>query len=571
MMIVSWDWELLMDEADDSLLSVRSINEFIFCPRLFWLEEVAGEFEDNEHTIEGQEIHRNVDRPGGSMPPPDDDGQTPEWHTRSLWLSDDDLGVSGKIDLVELTDEATVMPVDYKKGTPDPDGEMWDTDRVQLLLQALLLRAQGYECDRVAVWYHGSRKRIEIEITEAMCDWARDAVEQASELYDSLKPPKPLEDSPKCRGCSLSGICQPDEVHALEHDHLAPDDELDDEIRRIVPPRDDAVPLYAHTQGAYVRKSGHCLKVDPPNGSDEEPTEVGLGRISQLNLMGSVQMSTQAMQTCLRNDVPVGYFSSSGWFYGLADPIERKQVHRRIAQHEAHKQQLADDIARAIVSDKIHNCRTLIRRNTDDTADSALGEMARCRKKAEACEDDEELLGIEGTAARAYWDAFDELVTEADEGFAMEGRNRRPPEDPVNALLSYAYAILTKDCTIAVRSVGLDPHLGLFHTSHHGRPALALDLMEIFRPLVVDSAVLRLVRRGDVSPSDFVDTGQSVSMKKAAKGALLREYERRMDSLVTHPVFGYRISYRRTLYVHARLLGRVLTGELDELPHFRNR
>ena len=557
-------------DPDSDLLAVRSINEYVYCPRLFWLEEVAGEFVDNAHTIEGQDVHKNVDRPGGSMPPPDEDEEAPDWHTRSLWLSDAELGVSGKIDIVEQTDDG-VMPVDYKKGHPASSGEIWDTDRVQLTLQALLLRAKGYDCNRIAVWYHGARKRIESEVTDEMAEQARNAVEWARQWYDSRRPPSPLQDSPKCRGCSLKPVCQPDEVNALSYDHLDPEDEPPDEIRRIVPPRDDAVPLYVHEYGAYVRKSGECLKVDPPNGSDKEVRQVGLGKILQVNLMGPVQMTSQAMQTCLRNDIPVGYFSSNGWFYGLAEPVERKQVHRRIAQYEARQNGLADRIAGTIVADKISNGRTLLRRNADGKHNDALAEMTRSRKKAESGAATDELLGQEGNAARAFWRAFGQMMAESNEGFAMDGRNRRPPRDPVNALLSYAYAILTKDCTLAVRCVGLDPYLGIFHQPHHGQPALALDLMEIFRPLIVDSVVLRIVRRGDVTPDDFIDTGQAVTMKKSAKGALIREYERRMDSLITHPVFGYRISYRRTLYVHARLMARVLTGEIDEMPQFRTR
>ena len=561
----------MKSRPDADLLTVRSVNEFTYCPRLFWLEKACGDFAHNRHTVEGKDVHRNLRPPGGSMPPPEADEDGPPWQTRSLWLSDSELGVSGKIDLVETTPDEAVMPVDYKKGSPPEKDQMWDTDRVQLTLQGLLLRSRGYRCESMAVWYHGSRQRVQLDLTEPMIQEARAAVRSATHLLHSRTAPPPLEDSGKCPGCSLSPICQPDEVNALGCDHLEGGPPADRPIRRIVPAREDAVPLYVRHQGAYVGKTGECLKIKPPARSDKDTTEVGLGRISQLNLMGAVQVSTQATQTCLRNGIPVGYFSTGGWFYGLAMPLRDRQVHRRIAQYETARGEAAAGIAATIVSDKIHNARTMIRRDAEDSPGQALARMAHCCRRAESCTDSATLLGLEGTAARAYWQAFNALVEEAHEDFRMGGRNRRPPEDPVNALLSYGYAILLKDCVLAVRSVGLDPYLGLFHESHHGQPALALDLMEIFRPLIVDSAVLRVTRRGDVKPEHFIRRGQSVAMKKAAKGALIREYERRMDSLLIHPVFGYRISYRRTIHVHARLLGRVLTGELEELPHLRNR
>jgi CRISPR-associated protein Cas1 len=155
--------------------------------------------------------------------------------------------------------------------------------------------------------------------------------------------------------------------------------------------------------------------------------------------------------------------------------------------------------------------------------------------------------------------------------FDFDGRNRRPPRDPVNALLSLAYSLLAKDLTIVLQAVGFDPFLGFYHRPRYGRPALALDLMEEFRPLVADSVVLNAVNTGVIQRGDFVGRGGAVSLGHAGRGRFLRVYERRMDELVTHPVFGYRISYRRVLEVQARLLGRFLAGEIPEYPGFQTR
>jgi len=170
------------------------------------------------------------------------------------------------------------------------------------------------------------------------------------------------------------------------------------------------------------------------------------------------------------------------------------------------------------------------------------------------------LLGIEGMAARPYFQELPGLIkkpeAEAGMSFDFEGRNRRPPKDPVNALLSLAYALLAKDLTIVLQAVGFDPFLGFYHRPRYGRPALALDLMEEFRPLVADSIVVNAINTGVVKPGDFRRRAGAVALSDTGRSRFLRAYERRMDELVTHPLFGYRISYRRLLEVQARLLGR---------------
>ena len=155
--------------------------------------------------------------------------------------------------------------------------------------------------------------------------------------------------------------------------------------------------------------------------------------------------------------------------------------------------------------------------------------------------------------------------------FDFEGRNRRPPRDPVNALLSLAYSMLSKDLTIACYAVGFDPYMGFYHQLRHGRPALALDLMEPFRPLIADSAVLSAINTKMVTERDFVRAGGAVALTPSGRKGFFRAYELRMDSLVTHPLFEYRVSYRRLLEIQARLLARVIEGEIPVYPVFVTR
>jgi CRISPR-associated protein Cas1 len=296
---------------------------------------------------------------------------------------------------------------------------------------------------------------------------------------------------------------------------------------------------------------------------------------SHLTLYGNVQVSTQAMRTLMERGIAVSFLSYGGWFYGRASGHDSKNVELRIAQHRV----AADPVfclaaARRFVAAKIRNSRTMLRRNHASPSLVVLSELEQLAKKAEKGEALDSLLGIEGTAARTYFGAFNGMLkgTGGVSGaFDLDGRNRRPPRDPVNALLSFTYSLLTKDVTLAVASVGLDPLLGFYHQPRFGRPALALDLMEEFRPIVADSVVLAAINGSVVCEGDFLVHPSGVSLRPAARRRMLLAYERRMDQLIAHPIFGYRISYRRVLEVQARLLSRSILGEIGEYPSFRTR
>lgn len=546
--------------TDSDLIPLRAINAHVFCPRLMWLEYVDQEFVDNHHTIEGSHVHRNVDDPGGAMEAPQGEGC---WHTRSLWLSSEDLGVTGKIDLVEEEDDGAVFPVDTKKGRPTSDGTLWPPDRVQLVLQALLLREHGYTCETIAAWYHGARQRVVEPMDDALVQEAHEAIRAARENYEAVVPPAPLVDSPKCGGCSLAPVCLPDETNALQA--------ACDEPTRVLVPRENRLPMYLSEAGSKVGLKKRVLKIRPRPGSDSETVEIGLDTISQLNLMGGVQITTQALQACMRRDIPVSLYSFGGYYYGRVHSTSSNKVRVRIAQFSSRGSERQLQIARTLVADKIHNGRVLLRRNRDESLDGTLKDLNRIRNSAQIATSVESLLGYEGEGARRYWGAFSKLLSSVDAAWTMKGRSKRPPQDPTNALLSYGYALLVKDCHLAVEAAGLDAYLGVYHTAHHGRPSMALDLMEPFRRLVVDSVVFQMIKRREVSPDDFRYTGQAVAMKKSARKALIAAYERRMSEEITHPVFGYTISYRRIINVQARLLGRTLTQEIDEFPQFRTR
>jgi CRISPR-associated protein Cas1 len=322
-----------------------------------------------------------------------------------------------------------------------------------------------------------------------------------------------------------------------------------------------------------VGKSGEVLQV---REKEKVVQEVRMGEICQVNLMGNIQISTQAVQELCQAEIPICYFSQGGWFYGITTGMGTKNIFLRRRQFRmAEERWFATRLARRLTASKIRNQRTMLQRNHVEPSGESVAGLKRLAEQAEEAVDLQSLLGIEGSAARLYFGGFAGMIKvegdDSDYGFDFEGRNRRPPRDPVNALLSLAYSLLSKDFTIACYAVGFDPMLGFYHQPRFGRPALALDLMEPFRPLIADSAVLSAINTKMVTGADFVRTGNGVALTPQGRKGFFRAYELRMDTLVTHPLFGYRVSYRRLLEIQSRLLARVLEGDVAEYPAFETR
>jgi CRISP-associated protein Cas1 len=297
--------------------------------------------------------------------------------------------------------------------------------------------------------------------------------------------------------------------------------------------------------------------------------EARLIEVSQVNLYGGVEITTPATVELMQRNVPVLHFTHGGWFQGICLGMSHKNVELRIKQFEwARDKEKSLSIARKIVSGKIENCRTRLRRYDLDVPMKVLESLAKLSKDADNASSMQSLLGIEGAAAGAYFSRFGQMLKVGEESFSFEGRNKRPPRDPVNTVLSYLYGILTKELFVTVLAVGFDPYLGFYHQPRYGRPALALDMMEEFRPVIADSAAFTLFNKKELSSEDFIKTGIGISLTSEAKRKVVAGYEQRMQTEIVHPVFGYKISYRRVLEVQARLLSRVLSGDLSEYPAF---
>ncbi len=545
------------------LVPARMLNEFCYCPRLFFLEWVQSRFADNTDTVEGSWAHRAVDVAGGSIPAPGSD--EPFSVARSVQLSSPELGIVAKIDLLEPGPDGRIVPVDHKKGrAPDIPEGAWEPERVQLCAAGLLLRDAGYRCDYGMLYFGASRKRVRVDFDDELVGLTMERLAELRATAADGTPPPPLVDSPKCPRCSLVGLCLPDETNLLSERTTRPP-------RRLMPSADDARPLHVTEQGAWVTKSKGRVVI---KRKDETLGSVRLIDVSQLCVHGNVQVSTQLLRELMAEDVPVCFFSYGGWFSGLAHGLPSKHVDLRRAQVVVAAQG-GLEIAKRMIEGKIRNSRTLLRRNAAPKPANAIASLRDLAERCSAATTVETLLGIEGAAARVYFEQFPSMLKSPHalpgEAFAFEGRNRRPPRDAINCLLSYGYSLLTKELTVTTFAIGFDPYLGLYHRPRYGRPALALDLAEEFRPLIVDSTVLTLVNNGEIGPREFIARAGGVTLTPDGRRTVIRAFERRLDTEVTHPIFGYRITYRRVLEVQARLLGALFLGEVSDYTPFVTR
>lgn len=541
------------DTEVPDLVPARMVNEFSYCRRLFFLEWVHAQFADNVDTVEGRWHHRAVDEQAGAVPLPEE-GEVRI--ARSVMLSSTELGLVAKIDLLEGAPDGTVVPVDTKRGAPpDVPERAWEPERVQVCVQALLLRAHGYRCDRGMLWFADTRQRVAVELDDALVERTKELLGDLRRVAASSEPPPPLVDSPKCPRCSLVGICLPDEVNTLAERSAAPP-------RQLVPRGDAPKPLYVTEQGAVISKDKGRLEVMKHG---DRLASVRVIDVSQVSIYGNIQVGSQVLRELFARDIPVCWFTYGGWFSGLGAGLPGRNVELRRRQTIVGAQG-GLEIARRVVNGKILNSRTLLRRNTRDRSEAVLGQLKRLADQALAVTSTGSLLGIEGTAARLYFGAFPTMLREEKRlpgsPFSFEGRNRRPPTDPVNCLLGYVYGLLTKELTATAFAIGFDPYQGFYHRPRFGRPALALDLAEEFRPLIAESVVVNLVNNGEVSAGDFLVRAGGVTLTQSGRKAVLAAYERRLATELRHPLFGYRASYRRILEVQCRLLAAHLLGEI---------
>jgi CRISPR-associated endonuclease Cas1/CRISPR-associated protein Cas4 len=583
-------------------MGVRNLHNFIYCPRLFYFQWVENIFQENADTVSGSLVHRNVDVPS-KLDDSRELGLPEGARLRSLRLESESLGLIGVVDIVEGGPDGAEI-IDYKRGSArrgsEGERQAKEPDALQVAAHALLLREHGVNAVRGAIYYAADKRRVPVELTEELFEKVRTSIRQAKEIARSGSCPPPLKNDARCLYCSAYPICLPNEsLWWARSKKKAPlegqldfgfikqsEDEVRDRILEALdfaaesgkqpptlePPRpehDDGEVIVIQTPGAQVGQRGEQLIVSVKG---EEVRKIPGQQVRAIYCFGAIQFTAQAVETCLDLGIDVAYFSPAGRFIGMlrglpASGVDARRGQYRLFELPGVRLQLAREVIRA----KIHNQRVMLMRN-GDVPDRITKLMSNFRDATESARDMTELLGIEGNAAAIYFEQFESMLKQRDDWkFDWRGRNRRPPRDPVNALLSMGYSMLAKELTGVCHAVGLDPFLGFMHQPRYGRPALALDLMEEFRPLTADSVAISLINRGELGPEDFMRNANGTFLNDRGRKAFWEAWFRRLDTEVSHPEFSYKMAYRRMFEVQGRQLWRFVRGEAVTYHGFTTR
>ncbi len=548
-------------------LSVHSLHALAYCERLFFLEEVERVRVADERVYAGRTLHVEIERE-------EDD------EILSLGFQSEKYDLIGKVDCIRRRD-GQIIPYEHKRGRSARDSEgkpeAWASDRLQIIAYALLVEEsadRGVVEGRVR--YHADNVTVRVPIDEAARGFFETSLERAKFLQKSVDRPPVAENERLCVKCSLAPVCLPEEARLAESfktDKASEKQKFEksenDETLRLFPAEETRQTLHVLTNGAKIGRSGNRIKVWSPD-KDEKDKFHPSQEVGQIVLHGFSQISTQALRMCSDKNIGVHWVSYGGKYMG-AWTSGSGSVQRRIRQYKA----LTDEefclgLTKRLVEAKVRGQLSFILRASREAGreikdvKEAISSIRKLLSPLSRADNTDSVRGYEGSVAASYFKALPHLVTD-DAGDAMkpDGRNRRPPKDRCNALLSYGYALLLKDITNAIITVGLDPSLGFYHTPRSQAHPLALDLMEIFRVPLVDLPVIASInRRQWDEDEDFTIAGKQVWLSDAGRKKLIGIYERRKADKWKHPVIGYSLSYSRHIELEVRLLEKEWTDNL---------
>lgn len=324
--------------------------------------------------------------------------------------------------------------------------------------------------------------------------------------------------------------------------------------------------VYVTTPGAFIGKTDERLRV---RAEKETLLDVPMIKVDGVVVLGRATVSPDAINELLQRKIPLSFLTRTGRYLGRLEPEVNKNIFVRAAQWRAAGETAqALHVVRGFVRGKLKNYRSLLMRSNRQgkVVGAGVERLERAISPIEKTNSIDGLRGLEGAGSAAYFAQFGQLISH--EGFAFTTRNRRPPTDPVNALLSFGYTLLAHDVQGAVNVVGFDPYLGYLHTQQYGRPSLALDVMEVFRPLVVDAMVLGAINKRRLGPQDFVSEPLSgaVALTDEGRKIFLRLYEQKKQSKFKHPVLGRQCTYQEAFEIELRLLAKYLMDEIEQFP-----
>lgn len=531
---------------DDSLLSVASLHALAYCERLFYLEEVERIRVADAAVFAGRALHAEIEAV--------EDGE--RWEKQTL--ESEGLGIRGAVDVLRRRD-GRLLPYEHKRGRAagrKGAATAWETDRIQVAAYAMLIEeATGQAIEEGRVRYHASNATVRVPIDAALRSTVRAAIARANALRRSVERPPVTDNAKLCLRCSLATACLPEEAR------LAAD--ADFHPIRLLPAHETRRTLHVLDSSARVGGQGEELVVDRGETKDRYP----IAEIGSLVVYGFAQVSTQTIRKCAEHDVQVHWMTQTGGLVSSLAPTAAA-AQRHVRQFEALRSpetrlSLARRLVQAKVSAQLRYLLRATRSGRTDDATKAIEAIRSLVRSCAAATSVDVLRGLEGMAARDYFGALPGLLsTSTDERLRMCGRNRRPPRDRFNALLSFGYGALYRRVLAAIVAVGLHPGLGFFHELRGGSHPLVSDLMEMFRVPLVDMAIVAAINRRTFDPdADFRDLGGRVLLTAAGRVKAVEVFERRLAEEWKHDVVRYSLSYARILELEVRLLEKEWTGE----------
>jgi CRISPR-associated protein Cas1 len=472
MQAIDLDLETLAEPIQDTL-RVCALHAFAYCPRLFYLEEVEELYTQDAAVFAGRRLHEEIDKQ-----------EDKEW--LDLYLEDEILGLRGRVDALRTRDGETI-PYEHKRGRcyrdENKQAQAWDSDKLQILAYCCLLEAAlDITVREGRIRYHADNVLVRIPLDDAGRKWVKDAIQQARELRQSPYRPAVTNNEHLCSRCSLSSVCLPEEARLAHNKEWHP--------VRLFPQDDERDAIHILEPGTRVGRTGEQLKISRRNEAEEK---ISIGQVSQVVLHSFSQISTQAVHFLAYKDIGIHFVSGGGRYIGSVD-TRQGSIQRRIRQYQALSQSdFGLELAQKLVSCRGEGQRKFLMRGKqklklDATElEKAIARMKAVLKQVARVKSLDSLLGIEGNLAALYFGALPQVLNpDIPDALRFNGRNRRPPKDRFNALLSFGYSLLIKDVMNAILTVGLEPVLGFYHQPRTQAPPLALDLMEIFRVPLVD-------------------------------------------------------------------------------------
>lgn len=530
-------------------IRVSALHALAYCPRLFYLEEVEELYTQNAAVFAGRRLHVELEKQ-----------EDEEWE--DLFLESDELGLRGRVDALRTRDRSCI-PYEHKRGrshrVQNNQPQAWESDRLQVLAYACLIESVlGIPVKEGRIRYHADNVLVHVPLDDQGRAAVREAVQQARSLRASPHRPPVTNNERLCVRCSLAPVCLPEEARLAHNREWQP--------IRLFPQDDERQVIHVLEPGTAVGRTGEQLKI---TRRDRPVETVPARQVGQVVLHSFAQISTQALHFCADQEIGVHFISGGGRYLGSFD-ARRGSIQRRIRQYAAlSNPETCLELARKLVICRGQGQRKFLMRGqrgktaVPENLKRAIAQMQALLKQVPKAKSLESLLGLEGNLAGLYFGALPFLISEevASE-LHFSGRNRRPPKDRFNALLSFGYALLLKDVMNAILSVGLEPALGFYHQPRSQASPLALDLLEVFRVPLVDMTVMASINRGQWdAKADFEIRGEQVWLSDAGRRKLVSLYERRKEESWKHPVTGYSLTYRRLFELEVRLLEKEWIGE----------